>query len=109
MPDTFFTEAAATMASKHAILGAGLCDAGFEVIAPQGGYFTVADASALGGADAAAFCRALPDKAGVVAIPLEAFVSAEHRGDYSGLVRFAACKRVEVLEEAARRLAAAQF
>ncbi|MCS3842070.1 aminotransferase class I/II-fold pyridoxal phosphate-dependent enzyme [Microbacterium sp. AK031] len=109
MPDAFFTEAAATMARKHAILEAGLRDAGFEVIAPQGGYFTVADASTLGGADAAAFCRALPDKAGVVAIPLEAFVSAEHRGDYAGLVRFAACKRVEVLEEAARRLAAAQF
>ncbi|MDP3950449.1 aminotransferase class I/II-fold pyridoxal phosphate-dependent enzyme [Microbacterium sp.] len=109
MPDAFFTEAAATMARKHAILGAGLRDAGFEVIAPQGGYFTVADASTLGGADAAAFCRALPDKAGVVAIPLEAFVSAEHRGDYAGLVRFAACKRVEVLEEAARRLGAAQF
>jgi len=109
MPDAFFADASATMARKHTILGAGLRDAGFEVIPPQGGYFTVADASALGGADAAAFCRALPDRAGVVAIPLDAFVSAEHRGAYSGLVRFAACKRVEVLEEAAARLAAAQF
>ncbi|WP_206476701.1 aminotransferase class I/II-fold pyridoxal phosphate-dependent enzyme [Microbacterium sp. KRD172] len=109
LPDTFFADAAATLARKHEILGAGLRDAGFEVIAPQGGYFTVADASALGGADSMAFCRALPDTAGVVAIPLEAFVSEEHRGDYAGLVRFAACKRVEVLEEAAQRLAAATF
>lgn len=109
LPDAFFTDAAASLARKHEILGDGLRGAGFEVIPPQGGYFTVADATSLGGADAAAFCRALPEKAGVVAIPLEAFVSTEHRGDYAGLVRFAACKRVDVLEEAARRLAAARF
>lgn len=102
----FFTDAARTMAHKHEILGAGLRAAGFTVHPPQGGYFTVADASGLGGADAAAFCRALPERAGVVAIPLTAFVSPEHRDDYAGLVRFAACKRVEVLEDAAARLAA---
>jgi N-succinyldiaminopimelate aminotransferase len=75
------------------------------VHAPQGGYFTVADARDLGGEDAAAFCRALPERAGVVAIPLTAFVSEAHRNEYAGLVRFAACKRVDVLEEAAARLA----
>ncbi|WP_144877196.1 aminotransferase class I/II-fold pyridoxal phosphate-dependent enzyme [Microbacterium sp. 1.5R] len=103
--DDFFTGAARTMARKHEILGDGLRAAGFAVRAPQGGYFTVADATDLGGADAAAFCRALPERAGVVAIPLTAFVSPEHRQDYAGLVRFAACKRVEVLQEAAARLA----
>ncbi|CAN7280148.1 aminotransferase class I/II-fold pyridoxal phosphate-dependent enzyme [Microbacterium foliorum] len=102
--DDFFAGAAATLAHKHEILGEGLRDAGFTVFAPQGGYFTVADASALGGADAAEFCRALPERAGVVAIPLTAFVSEAHRADYAGLVRFAACKRVEILEEAATRL-----
>ncbi len=102
--DDFFAGAAATLAHKHEILGEGLRDAGFTVFAPQGGYFTVADASALGGADAAEFCRALPERAGVVAIPLTAFVSEAHREDYAGLVRFAACKRVEILEEAATRL-----
>lgn len=102
--DDFFAGAAATLAHKHEILGEGLRDAGFTVFAPQGGYFTVADSSALGGADAAEFCRALPERAGVVAIPLTAFVSEAHREDYAGLVRFAACKRVEILEEAATRL-----
>lgn len=102
--DDFFAGAAATLAHKHEILGEGLRDAGFTVFAPQGGYFTVADASALGGADAAEFCRALPERAGVVAIPLTAFVSEAHREDYAGLVRFAACKRVEILQEAATRL-----
>ncbi len=105
MDDAYFADAAAALARKHEILGAGLREAGFTVHAPQGGYFTVADATALGGADAAAFCRALPERAGVVAIPLTAFVSEAHRGEYSGLVRFAACKRVDVLEEAAARLA----
>lgn len=109
MPDSFFANATAVMEHKHEILGAGLRSAGLDVIAPQGGYFTVADATPLRGADAAAFCRAMPEKAGVVAIPLTAFVSPANRGDYSGLVRFAACKRVEVLEEAAARLAAASF
>lgn len=105
LDDSFFREAADVLARKHTILGDGLRAAGFTVHAPRGGYFTVADAIALGGEDAAAFCRALPERAGVVAIPLTAFVSAEHRKDYAGLVRFAACKRVDVLEEAARRLA----
>lgn len=105
LSDGYFAEAAATLATKHGILGAGLRAAGFTVFAPQGGYFTVADASALGGADAAQFCRELPERAGVVAIPLTAFVSEDRRGDYAGLVRFAACKRVSVLEEAASRLA----
>ena len=107
LDDAFFRDATTTLAHKHEILGDGLRAAGFVVHAPRGGYFTVADASALGGSDAAAFCRTLPERAGVVAIPLTAFVSAEHRADYAGLVRFAACKRTEVLEEAARRLASA--
>lgn len=105
LDDAFFTDAAAVLARKHAILGDGLRAAGFTVQAPQGGYFTVADATALGGADAAAFCRTLPDRAGVVAIPLTAFVSPAQRSAYAGLVRFAACKRIDVLEEAAARLA----
>lgn len=106
LPDSYFADAAALLAHKHAILGDGLRAAGFTVIPPQGGYFTVADATDLGGADAADFCRALPERAGVVAIPLTAFVADAHRDQYAGLVRFAACKRVDVLEEAAARLSA---
>jgi N-succinyldiaminopimelate aminotransferase len=65
----------------------------------------VADAAPLGATDAAEFCRALPARAGVVAIPLTAFVAVEHRADYATLVRFAACKRVDVIEDAVARLA----
>lgn len=104
LPDAFFTGIAATLRAKRDLLGAGLRAAGFDVSTPAGSYFTVADARGLGAVDAADFCRALPERAGVVAIPLTAFVTPARRGDYATLVRFAACKRVQVLEEAASRL-----
>lgn len=104
MPDAFFTGVSAALQGKRDLLGGGLRDAGFDVSRPSGTYFTVADAAPLGATDAAEFCRALPERAGVVAIPLTAFVAPEHRTRYATLVRFAACKRVEVLAEAAARL-----
>jgi N-succinyldiaminopimelate aminotransferase len=82
-------------------LSAGLRAAGYDVAHPDGSYFVVADAAPLGHPDAVEFCRRLPELAGVVAIPLTAFVRQEHRTEYSSLVRFAFCKRVEVLERAA--------
>jgi N-succinyldiaminopimelate aminotransferase len=106
LPDAFFTGIADTMQDKRDVLGIGLRDAGFDVSVPAGSYFTVADAAPLGATDADAFCRELPDRAGVVAIPLTAFTTTEHRSAYATLVRFAACKRVEVLAEASARLAA---
>jgi len=105
LPDDYFHGIAATLQHKRDLLGAGLRRAGFEVSTPAGTYFTVADAAALGATDADEFCRELPERAGVVAIPLTAFVSPGHRDRYRSLVRFAACKRVEVIEEAAQRLA----
>lgn len=106
LPDGFFTGIAETLRAKHELLGGGLRAAGLAVSPPAGGYFTVADTASLGVTDAADFCRALPGRAGVAAIPLTAFVTPERRAEYATLVRFAACKRVEVLEDAASRLAA---
>jgi N-succinyldiaminopimelate aminotransferase len=104
--DDFFQGIAGTLRAKRDLLGAGLRAAGFDVSMPAGSYFTVVDAAPLGATDAAAFCRALPERAGVVAIPLTAFATPDRLEKYATLVRFAACKRVEVLEEAASRLAA---
>lgn len=104
--DDFFQGIAGTLRAKRDLLGAGLRAAGFDVSMPAGSYFTVVDAAPLGATDAAAFCRALPERAGVVAIPLTAFATPDRLEEYATLVRFAACKRVEVLEEAASRLAA---
>jgi N-succinyldiaminopimelate aminotransferase len=85
-------------------LCAGLRDAGFAVTVPQGGYFAQADVAPLGVADAADWCRSLPERAGVVAIPTSAFYDDAEAG--RTLVRFAFCKRATVIEEGLARLSA---
>ena len=80
----------------------GLRDAGFGVCVPQGGYFVNADIAPLGAADAREWCRALPERAGVVAIPTSAFYDDRDAG--RTLVRLAFCKRPEVIEAAVGRL-----
>ncbi|GAA3872015.1 aminotransferase class I/II-fold pyridoxal phosphate-dependent enzyme [Leifsonia kafniensis] len=105
LPDSFYTGIATDLAAKRDVLAEGLRTAGFEITVPQGSYFIVADAQSLGYAEGAEFCRALPELAGVVGVPLSAFTSPDHRHRYASLVRFAYCKRVEVLEQAATQLA----
>lgn len=105
LPDEYFAAAAATLAAKRDILSAGLAAAGFGVSRPQAGYFVIGDASPLGVSDAAEFCRALPALAGVVGVPVTAFVHPDRRAGFESLVRFAFCKRVDVLERAAAQLA----
>ena len=88
---------------KRDRLCAGLEAAGFGVHVPAGTYFVNADIRPLGAIDGRAFCWDLPERAGVVAVPTVAFYDDEAAGRH--LVRFAFCKRDEVLDEAARRLA----
>ena len=106
LPGAYFAGIAATLRAKRDLLAAGLHDAGYAVSPAAGTYFTVADASheLEPGQDAGDFCRALPGRVGVAAIPLTAFVSPAHRSEYASLVRFAACKRLEVIAEASARL-----
>jgi len=104
LPDTYFRELADDLRRKRDVLSAGLVAAGFTIYQPKGGYFVVADAAGLGYPDSAGFCRALPELAGVAAIPLTSFVHEENRHEYRSLVRFAFCKRVEVLERASAQL-----
>jgi N-succinyldiaminopimelate aminotransferase len=106
LPDAFFSGAAATLRRKRDLLSAGLVSAGFTVTQPQGGYFVVADAAALGFPDAEEFCRSLPRLAGVVGVPISAFVHRDRRADYASLVRFAYCKKETVLQDAVERLGA---
>jgi N-succinyldiaminopimelate aminotransferase len=105
LPDAFFDGAAATLAHKCGVLSAGLADAGFAPSTPRAGYFVVADAAPLGVADAEQFCRQLPERAGVVGIPLTAFVHPANRERSRSLIRFAFCKRESVLQDAVARLA----
>ncbi len=105
LPDAVFTDAAADLRAKRDVLSHGLEEAGFVIALPESGYFIVADAAPLGADDGAAFCRELPALAGVVGVPVSAFVHPDRQAAYRSLVRFAFCKRHDVLEEASARLA----
>jgi N-succinyldiaminopimelate aminotransferase len=90
--------------AKRDLLCDGLSAAGFTVFPPQGTYFVTADIRPLGEDDGVAFCRALPERCGVVAVPNQVFYADQSRGRH--LVRFTFCKRTEILTEAAERLSA---
>ncbi|HVT70757.1 MAG TPA: pyridoxal phosphate-dependent aminotransferase [Trebonia sp.] len=103
LPDSFYTEMAADLKAKRDLMAAGLRELGFGVYQPDGTYFITADISPLGERDATEFCLTLPDRAGVVAIPSAVFYD-DHPDEGRTLVRFAFCKRPEVLKEALSRL-----
>ncbi|MEV6340126.1 pyridoxal phosphate-dependent aminotransferase [Nocardia vinacea] len=93
-----------TLSDKRLRLAAALKDTGFEVKESAGGYFICADITPLGATDGLAFCRELPARLGVAAVPLIAF--ADHVEAWNHLVRFTFCKRDETLDEGVRRLRA---
>ncbi|MCP4658359.1 MAG: pyridoxal phosphate-dependent aminotransferase [bacterium] len=82
----------------------GLAEVGFGVLPPAGTYFVLADIRPLGHDDDVAFCRMLPERVGVAAIPPTAFYNNQAAGRH--LVRFAFCKTPAVLDEGIRRLGA---
>ncbi len=84
---------------KRDRLCAGLAAAGLQPLRPAGTYFVNADV----GRDAAQFCAELPERCGVVAIPTGVFYDDQTAAPT--LVRFAFCKRLEIIDEAATRLA----
>jgi N-succinyldiaminopimelate aminotransferase len=104
LDDGYFTDLADGLRAKRDLLAAGLEKAGFAVHRPAGTYFVTADARPLGYDDGEALCRELPERCGVVAVPSAAFYLHPERGRH--LVRFAFCKRDEVLQEAVDRLGA---
>lgn len=102
LPDSWFEEFRRGMLARREILAEGLTAAGFEVFRPAGTYFITTDIRPLGEKDGFAFCRALPERAGVVAVPNAVFYDDREAG--APFVRFAFCKREDVLREAAERL-----
>jgi len=105
LPDSYFNDLAKGLHTKCGLLSDGLRAAGFTVSSPQGGYFVIADAAPLGYASSDEMCRKLPELAGVVGVPVTAFVRPEHHADFATKIRFAFCKKFDVLERASAQLA----
>ncbi|MFD8750547.1 pyridoxal phosphate-dependent aminotransferase [Kitasatospora sp. NPDC059577] len=102
LPDAYFDTLRADLSRKRDLLSAGLTAAGFRVFEPQGTYFVTTDITPLGEKDGIEFCRALPERCGVVAIPNVVFYDNTEAG--RSHVRFTFCKQDAVLEDAVTRL-----
>jgi N-succinyldiaminopimelate aminotransferase len=98
----YFERSAGDLQRRRDLLSNGLRSTGFEVFTSKGTYFITTDISALTNKSGLEFCRMLPHACGVVAIPNSVFYARPEHG--RNLVRFAFCKRDEVLHEAVSRL-----
>ncbi|WP_354641496.1 pyridoxal phosphate-dependent aminotransferase [Kitasatospora camelliae] len=103
LPDGYFDTLRADLLRKRDLLADGLSAAGFRVFEPAGTYFITTDITPLGEKDGIEFCRSLPERCGVVAIPNAVFYDDTEAG--RSLVRFTFCKQDSVLTEAVERLA----
>jgi len=97
----YFDGIAAQLQTQRDLLCDGLVSLGCDVVRPEATYFATVDVHC----DAVEFCRELPHRAGVVAIPSTVFYDSSAGDSY---VRFAFCKRPYVLDEALQRLRGAQ-
>ena len=102
LPDERLAHLGADLAAKRDLLTAGLCDLGLEVYHSKATYFVTADIAPLGETDSLAFCRALPERVGVAAVPNQVFHASPEGVETQ--VRFACCKRDDVLSDALLRL-----
>jgi N-succinyldiaminopimelate aminotransferase len=102
LPDRYFAEVAGELRRRRDLLCGGLAELGLSVLVPAGTFYATTDITPLGEEDGLAFCRSLPERCGVVAIPSSVFYDDQAAG--RSLVRWTFCKRLDVLEEALDRL-----
>lgn len=102
LPDAYFSDLRDGMRRRRDLLSDGLAEIGFDVFRPAGTYFVTTDVRPLGFDDGLDLCRTLPERCGVVAVPHQVFYDDQEASRH--LVRWAFCKRIDVLEEAVRRL-----
>ncbi len=100
--DGFYESFTADMAAKSERLAAGLDHAGFTVFEPEGTYFITTDIRPFGESDGYEFCRTLPERCGVVAVPNVVFYDNKPEGQH--LIRWTFCKKFEVIDAAVERL-----
>lgn len=102
LPDSYYQKLILDYTRRRDWICEALTEIGFRVYVPEGAYYVLVDITLLGFDDDLAFCRMLPEKAGVAAIPCSFFW--KDRRDGRDLVRFCFCKRDQTLEEGIRRL-----
>jgi N-succinyldiaminopimelate aminotransferase len=98
----FYDSLAKDLQAKRDLLVAGLQQLDMDVYPPEATYFVTTDVRRYGHRDALEFCLALPERAGVVAIPCQVFYDDQDAGRH--LVRWAFCKDSAVVEDGVRRL-----
>ena len=103
----FYDLLAKELQAKRDLLCDGLAGLDVDVFVPEATYFVTTDVRRYGYDDAMAFCLALPERAGVVAIPSQVFY--DDRGEGRHKVRWAFCKERSVIEEGVRRLTSADL
>ena len=103
----FYAGLAKELQGKRDLLCEGLAGLDLDVRVPEATYFAITDVRRYGYADGRAFCLALPERAGVVAIPCQVFYDDQDEGRHK--VRWAFCKETSVIEEGLRRLHAADL
>jgi N-succinyldiaminopimelate aminotransferase len=97
----------AELQAKRDLLCEGLGSLDMDVRIPEGTYFVTSDVRRYGWADGREFCLALPERAGVVAIPSVGFYDDRVEGRH--LVRWAFCKTEDVIREGLTRLSNADL
>ncbi len=102
LPDEVFAEHVAGLQARRDQLCSGLADLSLGVHVPAGTYFATTDIRPLGYDDGLQFCRSLPQRAGVAAVPHQVFYDDVEAG--RPLVRWAFCKQESVIDEALTRL-----
>lgn len=100
----FFSDFANDLGERSEVLARGLEAAGMTVYRPQGTYFVVADVAPLGFDNALDLARQMPETIGVAGIPLSVFCHEDGAERTRTLMRFAFCKKRELLTEASQRL-----
>jgi N-succinyldiaminopimelate aminotransferase len=105
LDDAYYERLRTDLQTQRDHLCRGLEEVGFDVFRPAATYFVTVDIRPLQpDGDGMAFCRSLPERCGVVAIPNVVFYANREEGRH--LVRFAFCKRLEVIDDAVSRLKA---
>jgi len=103
LPDSYFEGLRAGLQATRDRLVDALDTVGFTTYVPEASYFVTVDIRPLDPTgNGMEFCRRLPHRCGVVAVPNEVFYARPEHGRH--MVRFAFCKQMSVIDAAAEAL-----